>query len=179
MQPLLNEKELISTFLSTLASLFYEHLIGTATTDFTTFIQAVQRIEDGIKTGKVLDYSKFHFLVKQNPSKRHELKIIPNARESVSTIEFFEKSKRRQKKERRDQVFKSLPEPIDLLFLKLLVANLIIKMPQRAIPKQLSRFYDHSIQCEYHSDEVEHDMNNCWPLKRRIQELINNGSLLV
>lgn len=63
-QPSLSEKELISTFLSTLTSLFYEHLIGTATTDFATFIQIGQRIEDGIKTENVLDYSKFHFPIK-------------------------------------------------------------------------------------------------------------------
>lgn len=67
-QPPLSEKELISTF-----------------------IQEGQRIKDGIKTGKVLDYSKFYFPIKQNPPKRHELKLIPNGKESVSTIEFCEK----------------------------------------------------------------------------------------
>lgn len=46
-KPPLSEKELISTFLSTLASPFYEHLVGTATNDFATFIQA-----DGSKPGK-------------------------------------------------------------------------------------------------------------------------------
>lgn len=77
----------------------------------------------------------------------------------------------------RDQVFTPLPEPIDILFPKLLAANLITKISKK--PNELLRFYDPNAQCEYHLGEVGHDMNYCRPLKRRVQELITTGSLIV
>lgn len=182
-QPPLSERELISVFLSTLASPFYEHLIGVAATDFATLVQAGQRVEDGLKTGKIIDYSKFKSKVEQNSPKKQGQKIIPGSAKqkgkSVCAIEFCEKSKRRQKKEMRDQMFTPLPEPLKDLFPKLLAANLITKMPQRATPKHLPKFYDHNAHCEYHSGEVGHDENSCWPLKRRVQELIDKGLFCV
>lgn len=41
----LSEQDLVSVFLSTMVSPFYEHLIGVAPTDFTAFVQAGRRVE--------------------------------------------------------------------------------------------------------------------------------------
>lgn len=116
--------------MSTLPSPFYEHLIGTAATDFATLIQIGQRIEDGIQTRKVFDHNKVQFPIKHSPSTKHERKLTPSAKgKNDSTIEFREKLERRQKKEMQDQVFTHLSETISDLFPKLLAANLIAKMP--------------------------------------------------
>lgn len=43
-----------SIFLSILATSFYQHLIRAVATNFTTFIQAEQRVDDGLKIEKNL-----------------------------------------------------------------------------------------------------------------------------
>lgn len=70
----------------------------------------------------------------------------------------------------RDQVF--TPEPLADLFPKLLVTNLIASMAQRVTQK----YCDHNAHCEFYSGEIGHDVNNCWTLKRRVRELIDNGN---
>lgn len=102
-----------------MASPFYGHLIETATTDFTRFIQVGRRKEDGIRTEKVLNYSK---------TKGKKGNVGPNIYTS---------------------------KPIDDIFPKLLAVDLTTKMTKRLVPKQLLRIYDHSVQCEYHSGEIE------------------------
>lgn len=61
---------------------------------------------------------------------------------SVHTIEFQEKSKRRHKEKMRDQVFIPLPEPLADLFHELLAVNLIAKLRRRGVPNHFSKYYD-------------------------------------
>lgn len=49
-----------------------------------------------------------------------------------------------------NQLFTLIAQPVVDLFLKLLAANLIGKMRQRAVWKHLSKYYDHNAQCDYH-----------------------------
>lgn len=46
-------KEMVSILISTLASPFYERLIGVPTTDFVTLIQVGERKENGAKIGRI------------------------------------------------------------------------------------------------------------------------------
>lgn len=45
--------------------------------------------------------------------------------------------------------------------------------------KTFAEVYEHRAQCEYHSGEVGYDINNFWPLKKNVQELIISGLLPV
>lgn len=87
-------------------------------------------MEDGLRMGKILDYNKLQFLIKQNPLKniRRKLFQVPNRNGRVSTKLNFVRSKRRYRKEMRDQVPKPLTETLLDLLPKLQVANLIAKM---------------------------------------------------
>lgn len=76
-QPPLGEQELVSLFLSTLASSFYEHLISVATINFAAFVQAGQRVEDGIRTEKIYDYSKLKSRVQQSSWKKYKQRDDP------------------------------------------------------------------------------------------------------
>lgn len=76
----------------------------------------------------------------------------------------------------RDQAFTPLSEPLDDLFPKPLAANLNSKLPQKAVPKHFSKFYDYNARYEHYLGEVGHDTSNYWPLKRRVQELMDSGA---
>lgn len=75
-------------------------------------------------------------------------------------------------------MFILLPERLSDLFPKFSVATIIIKMPGGVVLRHLPKYYDHNIQREYHSSEIWNYVNNCWPLKRRVLELIKNGLLI-
>lgn len=55
-QPALTEKENVTIFMSTLSSTYYDRLIGHAGASFANLVQTGERIEDGLKTGKIKDY---------------------------------------------------------------------------------------------------------------------------
>ena len=52
-QPPLADRELMDMFLGTLSGLFFNHLIGNASSRFTYLILTGERIEVGIKAGKI------------------------------------------------------------------------------------------------------------------------------
>ena len=53
MQPLLTDRELIDMFLGTLSGPVFNHLIGNSSAGFTDLILTGERIEAGIKSGKI------------------------------------------------------------------------------------------------------------------------------
>lgn len=52
-QPPMLEKEMIDLFMGTLQGAFYDRMIGTTTTGFSELVMAGERIEAGIKAGKI------------------------------------------------------------------------------------------------------------------------------
>ena len=52
-QPPLTDRELIDIFMGTLTRPFFKHLIGSSSTGFTELILTDERVEAGIKSGKI------------------------------------------------------------------------------------------------------------------------------
>ena len=52
-QPPLSERELVDRFLGTLSGPFFNHLIGSSSVGFTELILTGERVEAGIKSGKI------------------------------------------------------------------------------------------------------------------------------
>ena len=52
-QPPLSDRELVDMFLSTLSGPFFNHLIGSSSDGFTELIMTGERVEAGIKSGKI------------------------------------------------------------------------------------------------------------------------------
>ena len=52
-QPPLSDRELVDMFLGTLSGPFFKHLIGSSSTGFTELILTGERVEAGIKSGKI------------------------------------------------------------------------------------------------------------------------------
>lgn len=55
-QPTLTKKENVTIFMGTLSSTYYDRLIGHVGALFVNLVQTGERIEDGLKTGKIKDY---------------------------------------------------------------------------------------------------------------------------
>lgn len=81
---------MITTFLDTFASLFYEPI--------SQHSKERERVQDGIIIRKIFDYSKLESPIEWGAPKRYEQKTTLFAKEkgkSIHNIEFYEKSKRR------------------------------------------------------------------------------------
>ena len=52
-QPPLTEREITSLFIGTLKGIYYEKLIGNVTSNFSDLVASGERIESGIKEGKL------------------------------------------------------------------------------------------------------------------------------
>ena len=52
-QPPLSERELVDMFWGTLSGPFFNHLIGSSSVGFTELILTRERVEAGIKSGKI------------------------------------------------------------------------------------------------------------------------------
>src|SRR3954468_15832135 len=47
----------------------------------------------------------------------------------------------------------------------------------RDAPKNSNTYYKPNARCAYHSNSPGHDTNNCWTLKNKIQDLVNDGEI--
>ena len=56
-KPPLSERELVDMFLGTLSGPFFNHLIGSSSAGFTELILTRERVEVGIKNGKIQKYA--------------------------------------------------------------------------------------------------------------------------
>src|SRR3954462_314130 len=59
----------------------------------------------------------------------------------------------------------------------LLRANLITVRDPPINPNTSACSYNPNARCAYHSDSPGHDTNSCWPLKNKIQDMIDAGEI--
>jgi len=65
-EPPLLDKEMVATFVNTLQSPFYEHVLGNVSSNFTDIIIIGERIEIGLKSGKIA-YGPFAAATSKKP----------------------------------------------------------------------------------------------------------------
>jgi hypothetical protein len=51
--PPLLDKEIVTLFVNTLKASYYEHVMGRSTQQFTDVVVAAERIEQGVKSGRI------------------------------------------------------------------------------------------------------------------------------
>ena len=56
-QPLLTDKELTTMFVNTLQAPYYDRMVGTASTNFSNVLTIGERIEFGVKNGRITDFA--------------------------------------------------------------------------------------------------------------------------
>lgn len=54
-RPTLSDNELVDIFMSTLQGLYYEEMIGSSSTNFADMVTISERIDNGLKSGKITD----------------------------------------------------------------------------------------------------------------------------
>lgn len=78
------------------------------------------------------------------------------------------------KKERKK--FDPLLGPLSQLLPQLMAANLVAPIPLKPVTNPPPKSYNPNAYCEYHSGGAGHWTDRCFPLRHKIQDLIDQGT---
>ena len=184
--PPLSERELVDMFLGTLSCPFFNHLIGSSSAGFTELILTGERVEAGIKSGKIQKDASASAAIKKTFLAKKEVSTVYSQRgqgrverrPAVGAV-MIQKSAADQPRSNQPRTNQARVErpvrkftqinmtPTQVLphILKLNLASLK-EAPKN--PNTASPYYHSNAKCAYHSESPGHDTNNCWSLKNKI-----------
>ena len=187
-QPPMMEDEMIKWFIDNLKPLYYEKMINAQVTRFASLIPIRERIDEGIKTKKIVDTTILYSLMEQQ-LKGSDAKVEEGDVHMVA-------------EDRGLQLAKSLPIwkakgnshlmgnlrnkpkmshhfPISVTELYFFLLNEGLIPP--VIPKPVTNLlegYDPLKTCKFHYDALGHSIEECLILRHKIQSLIDSDALI-
>ncbi|XP_017420307.2 uncharacterized protein LOC108330329 [Vigna angularis] len=184
-EPRLSDKEMTTTFLSTLQPPFYEHMLKISiSSSFTDIVIIGERVESGKRSGKIAlgpelvaslnDYGPGHEKDKKRRANSH-FTAYPQMSHSYGSSRAIER--RNYNRDKRVANFTPIPMTYTELLPDLLRRNLIKICPTRPIRPPYPRSYDVNARCDYHGGACGHSIEACKALKRKVQSLIDSGCL--
>ncbi|KAI5397196.1 hypothetical protein KIW84_063136 [Lathyrus oleraceus] len=152
-KPPMTDRELMDMFMGTLTGPFYNHLLGSSSSGFTKLILTGERVESGIRSGKI-----------QAATSASTKKSYHGKNESNAVYD-----QRGHNKKNRDHIVGAvtIATPPSQNF----------QHRQDRPRRQFTKINMTLAQalCAYHSDSPGHDTNDCWLLKNKIQDMIDAG----
>jgi hypothetical protein len=203
-RPPLLETELVDMFTNTLQGVYFERMIGSVSSGFSDLVRIGERIESGVKTGKIqASASTPNNTVKPTSSfvKKKEDEVnaatSQNGLTSPNQIPYLQYpylaaaqhqqpqgysfqvpvNPVPQPQQRVKKVFDSIPVSYEEL-LPYLVNNGMVA-PIASLPRNppFPAWYDPKARCAYHADAEGHSTDNCRAFKNKVQELVDKKLL--
>ena len=173
-QPPLSERELVDMFLGTLLGPFFNHVIGSSSTGFTELILTDERVEAGIRSGKIQKDSSASTAVKNPFTGRKEVFAVYSQRNQGRTERrpvvgavMIPKPASDQPRNSQPRVEKPVRQftrinmTLAQVLPHLLKLNLETLKEAPENPNTASPHYHPNARCAYHSESPGHDTNNC------------------
>ncbi|XP_048133057.1 uncharacterized protein LOC125314568 [Rhodamnia argentea] len=185
-RPPLEEPEMISMFVKTLPNEFYQKLIGAGFQNFPLLVEAGERIEGGMHEGRIAEGASRRAPIRkekeveisfvQAPVTRSTptSQLAPNRMASASGS--YRNSGYQNTQLGKPRQFTPLPRPLSQLLPALLGKQLVTKEVARANPPKY-RGFDLSKSCAFHTGERGHDVDGCYVLKHKVQDLLEGNRL--
>uniref|UniRef100_A0A2N9I3A8 Retrotransposon gag domain-containing protein n=1 Tax=Fagus sylvatica TaxID=28930 RepID=A0A2N9I3A8_FAGSY len=156
-RPPLDEREMIKIFVDTLKNPYFDRMMGLQMQFFVDLIPVGDRIEDALKTKKIVDMTALMALAEQAAKK------APTKRKE-GDVQMIGRNNGRPR-----QAPAPAPAP---------------QMPARPEGNQPNdnsgpqrRDFNPNSACDFHFGEVGHTVENCGQLRHRVQDLIDHGVL--
>ncbi|XP_050920203.1 uncharacterized protein LOC127137822 [Lathyrus oleraceus] len=181
-QPALSDNELVDLFMGTLQGLYFEKMIGSSSTNFADMVTIGERDESGLKSGKITDTTaqqttnkRPHWgFAKKNKGGENAVtaKARPRYQFLMAHMPYYPYSyiTAAQYQQPTFQYQSQTTETILVIDPKL----------TREIPAATPPFrakHDPNASCAYHAGFIRHSTEDCWALKYKIQDLINQDIL--
>src|ERR1051325_6179301 len=171
-------------FMGTLISPFFNHLIGNSSAGFTELILTGERIEVGIKSGKIQVESSSNAAKRSFGKKETNVMYGQKSRaktdraQSVGAVVISNPtSAQPQRDNARSQhapqrQFTKINMPLSQALQHMLKAELItLRDPPQNVNTSSPRCNPNA-KCAYHSNSLGHSTDDCWALKNKIQDMI-------
>src|SRR3954470_7211099 len=190
-QPSLNDRELVDMFMGTLTGPFYSHLLGSSSSRFTELILTGERVENGIRSGKIQVGSasgttRKPYQGRNESNAIHSQKSRGKEDQNQSVGAVLISAPISQQVPRQDYQHKTdkprrkyipINMPLSQVLQHLLKAKLITLRDPPKFTNTASPTYDPKATCAYHSNAPGHNENNCWALKNKVQDLLEAGEI--
>ncbi|XP_058776989.1 uncharacterized protein LOC131651341 [Vicia villosa] len=175
------DMELTSLFMDTLSPFFWEKMIGSVSSNFTDLVTIGQRLEEGIRKGKVsvaADSSRKPFGGFQK-KKEGETSAIERPRKraqhygqpQVADVQAPHQNTGQNHAARNRTQFDPIPMTYTELYPHLVQLGLITTRSFTP-PNPLPANFRSDLHCEFHQGAAGHDLEHCYALKIRVQELV-------
>uniref|UniRef100_A0A2N9FM09 RNase H type-1 domain-containing protein n=1 Tax=Fagus sylvatica TaxID=28930 RepID=A0A2N9FM09_FAGSY len=192
-RPPLDEREMIKIFVDTLKNPYFDRMIGLQMQFFVDLIPVGERIEDALKTKKIVDMTALMALAEQAakkaPTKKKEgdVQMIGRSngrpRQALPTFTMQPIQPRPTPMPAPAQA--PTPAPVPQMPARPVgnqandnrLKNLISPVVPRPYNGPQRRDFDQNSTCDFHFGEVGHTVNNCQQLRHRVQDLIDHGIL--
>ncbi|RDY10083.1 hypothetical protein CR513_05454, partial [Mucuna pruriens] len=149
---------MVTIFIDTLSSPYYNKVVGRFASNFADLVVVGERIELGIRHGKLAQANSNGGLAKKLP---------PEKKKGEANAVLIE------------PVFPYGKETVPLypvqFHVEAGVANVIL--PLKPLVPSYPRSYDPKARCDYHGRVVGHTTERCWGLKHKVQDLLDGGLL--
>ncbi|KAK2430309.1 hypothetical protein QL285_028656 [Trifolium repens] len=193
--PPLEEKEMTKIFLKTLESFYYERMIASAPSDFTEMVNMGMRLEEGVREGRLAKESGSSNVhtrgYRGNFSKKeHEVGMVAQREprginyqhhQIAATSSGYQQAPQQplnqQSRTQRKQSFDPIPMKYADLLPALLAKNLVHTKPPPPVPERLPAWYRTDLTCAFHQGASGHDIENCYALRKEVQNLVRTNML--
>ncbi|XP_057452389.1 uncharacterized protein LOC130744214 [Lotus japonicus] len=194
-EPPLSEKEIVSMFIETLQSPFYDRMVESVSSNFSDMVIIGERVEHGMRIGRIpANHSATSNMKKpaQNFGKNNEGEA--NAVTTYQTSQWHQptppqssniihphqnspqdqdpKSTNNQRNKDRVQ-FDPIPMTYTELLPQLIKGSLVVPYPLVSSQPPYPRGYDPNAKCDYHAGSIEHSTEKCLAFKHKVQKLID------
>ncbi|KAI5406185.1 hypothetical protein KIW84_052797 [Lathyrus oleraceus] len=194
-------------FLKTLSSFYYERMIASAPSDFTEMVNMGMRLEEGVRERRLTreegsSAKRYGEFAKKKEGEAHAVTShVKSRRPSVRRKTVRPASSQHQQYQQQQQrpqqqayqprnsnqtrtsyemkrvTFDPIPITYVELYPSLIERKLITPRDPPAIPANPQWWYQPELHCVYHSGVPGHDVENCYPLKTKVQNLVRCGIL--
>jgi hypothetical protein len=181
----MTDRELVDMFMGTLTGPFYSHLLGSSSSGFTELILTGERVESGIRSGKIQAATSAS--TKRSYQGRNESNAVygqkgrnkKNRDHDIGAVTIAAPPSQnfQPKQDRPRRQFTRINMTLAQALQGMLKANLITLRDPPTNPNTTSSRYNPNARCAYHSDSPGHDTNDCWSLKNKIQDMIEAGEI--
>ncbi|XP_058783919.1 uncharacterized protein LOC131658668 [Vicia villosa] len=200
-QPPMLEREMIDMFTNTLEGQYYSAC--SASSSFADLVMIGERIESGIKAGRIQNTSAassssgaggkkpYNGFAKkregetsaayygQGKGYAHQqvtAVTIPNAPFQQYQQQRYPPRQYQQRPKMPERVFDPIPMTYAQVFPYLLDLKLL-QLTTLAIPAKLPASWDANARCEFHSGSPGHNIENCKALKHKVRDLIDSKAI--
>ncbi|KAI5423665.1 hypothetical protein KIW84_030042 [Lathyrus oleraceus] len=195
--PPLEEKEMTKFFLKTLSSFYYERMIASAPSDFTEMVNMGMRLEEGVREGRLSKdegssskrYGAFakkkdgeaHAVQSHAKPRRPSIKRKPvrhaSSQHQVAHIAPVFRDNQQYQHNQQPQQYQQQYRPQQQAYQPRNKRKLITPREPPAVPANPQWWYKPDQHCVYHSGAPGHNVENCYPLKTKVQDLMRCGIL--